>query len=392
MLHGVSPLAAVPPDRRRTAGATVGRVERADGADGSGVSDGRPRTVRAHVLTGPGGGGVQRVPAPVAGPGEVVVEVERVGVCGTDREFATGEMTYLRSGHASYPVRLGHEWCGTVVEVGAGVDPAWRGRRATGDTMLGCGACRRCLRGRQHLCEDRQEVGIRGGRHGALAERLAVPASSLHALPDAVDAALGALVEPGGNALRAARASAAGPGDRVLVVGPGTIGLLTALFLRAAGAEVHLLGVTEASLAFARTLGLQRTWTERTLPEEAFDAVVDCATGAGTPARALELLEPGGRLVCIGISAAPSTVDTRHLVLGDVTAVGVLSASPVLADVVATYARGDVDPRPLVAAVVGLDEVAAVLTGQRLPGAGAGPKVQVDPRRGSDRRDTGGLQ
>lgn len=362
------------------------------GVDDAAAPGGPPATMRAHVLGGPGGGGVRRVPVPVAGPGEVVVEVERVGVCGTDLEFATGEMTYLRSGHASYPVRLGHEWCGTVREVGEGVDRGWLGRRATGDTMLGCGSCRRCRRGRQHLCEDRQEVGIRGGRHGALAERLSVPASSLHALPDAVDAALGALVEPGGNALRAARAAATGPGDRALVVGPGTIGLLTALFLRAAGAEVHLLGVTEASFAFARSLGLERAWTEETIPRVPFDAVIDCATGAGTPARALELLEPGGRLVCIGIAATPSTVDTRQLVLGDVTAVGVLSASPVLADVVDAYARGAVDPRPLVAAVVGLDDVGAVLTGQRLPRAGAGPKVQVDPRRGADRRDTGGLQ
>ncbi|WP_179200515.1 alcohol dehydrogenase catalytic domain-containing protein, partial [Streptomyces reticuliscabiei] len=171
--------------------------------------------MRAFVLTAPGKYGVQEVPAPAPAPGEVVVDVERVGVCGTDMEFFTGAMAYLHQGHSAYPMRLGHEWAGRVASVGDGVDPGWIGRRVMGDTMLGCGACRRCRRGSQHVCEKRQEVGIRGERAGALAEQLAVPVSSLHVLPDSVDAVLGALVEPGGNALRAARAalSALPPGS-----------------------------------------------------------------------------------------------------------------------------------------------------------------------------------
>ncbi|MGY1691403.1 zinc-dependent alcohol dehydrogenase [Geodermatophilus sp. SYSU D01105] len=336
--------------------------------------------MRASVLTGPGESVVQEVPVPVAVPGEVVVEVERVGLCGTDAEFWTGEMTYLHSGHAAYPVRLGHEWCGRVTAVGEGVDAAWVGRRVMGDTMLGDGTCRRCRRGHQHVCEHRQEVGIRGGRPGALAEQIAVPAWSLHALPDSVDPALGALVEPGGNALRAARAAGAGPGDRALVLGPGSIGLLVAMFLRAAGAEVHLMGVDPASLAFARTLGFAHTWTAETLPHLPFDAVVDASTAAGLPALALDRVEPGGRVVYIGLASAPSTVDTRALVLGDVTAIGILSASPGLEATIAAYAAGEVDPRPLVAATVGLDRVGAVLAGERPEGAGPGPKVHVDPR------------
>ena len=104
-------------------------------------------TMRAYVLTAPGEGGVQEVAAPTAAGGEVVVDVERVGVCGTDMEFFTGEMAYLHSGHASYPLRLGHEWVGTVAAVGDGVDADWVGRRVMGDTMLGDGTCRRCRRG-----------------------------------------------------------------------------------------------------------------------------------------------------------------------------------------------------------------------------------------------------
>ena len=335
--------------------------------------------MRAFVLTAPGEYAVQDVPAPQAAPGEVVVDVERVGVCGTDVEFFTGEMAYLHEGHAQFPMRPGHEWAGTVSATGDGVDPAWAGRRVMGDTMLGDGTCRRCRRGHQHVSEHRQEVGIRGGRPGALAEQLAVPVTSLHVLPDSVDPVLGALVEPGGNSWRAAQAARLRPGDRALVLGPGTIGLLVAMFARAAGAEVHLMGRSAESLAFARAIGFERSWTEKDLPDLPFDAVIDASNAAHLPAAALDLVEPAGRVVYIGLAGRPSEIDTRRLALKDVTAVGVLSASPGLGATIAAYARGEVDPRPLVAATVGLDQVGAVLAGVRLPGAGPGPKIHIDP-------------
>jgi threonine dehydrogenase-like Zn-dependent dehydrogenase len=323
---------------------------------------------------------VADVPAPSAAPGEAVIDVERVGVCGTDVEFFTGEMAYLREGHARFPMRLGHEWAGTVREVGTAVDPGWVGRRVMGDTMLGDGTCRRCRRGHQHVCANRTEVGVRGGRPGALAEQLAVPAGSLHALPDPVDAVLGALVEPGGNALRAAMAAELTPDDRVLVLGPGTIGLLVALFARAAGAEVHLMGRSAASLDFAAAIGFAHVWAEDSVPDLPFDAVIDASNAAHLPGRALELVEPAGRVVFVGLAGRPSLVDTRTLALKDVTAVGILSASPELDATIAAYASGAVDPRPLVAATVGLDQVGAVLAGERPAGAGPGPKIHVDPR------------
>lgn len=332
------------------------------------------------MITGPGRAEVREVDPPEAGDGEVVVEVERAGVCGTDVEFFTGDMAYLHQGHAEFPMRIGHEWMGRVASVGAGVDAAWIGRRVTGDTMLGCGRCRRCRSGRQHVCADREEVGIRGGRPGALAERLAVPATSLHRLPDDLDPALGALVEPAGNALRAVEAAALEPGQRLLVLGPGTIGLLCAMFARAAGAEVHLLGRSAESLDFARTLGFEHVCTESTLPELPFDAVIDASNAVRMPALAVELAEPGGRVVLIGLAGEPSLVDTRALVLADVTAVGILSASPGLSGAIQAFATGLVDPRPLVAATIPLEALAGVLAGDRPAGAGAGPKIHIDPR------------
>lgn len=337
-------------------------------------------TIRAFVVSAPGKGAVLDVPTPVPAPGEAVVDVERVGVCGTDVELFTGVMAYVDQGLAWYPMRLGHEWCGTVSAVGPGVDECWIGRRVMGDTMLGDGTCRQCLRGNHHMCPDRTEVGVRGGRDGALAEQIAVPAVSLHVLPDELDPLLGALVEPGANALRSAQAAQAKPGDPVLVIGPGTIGLLVAMFLRAEGAEVHLLGESEPSLAFARSLGFGKAWTADTLPDMPFDAVVEASNGVQMPAYALERVQACGRLVYVGLAGAPSLVDTRAMAFKDVTAVGILSGSPALDDTITAYAKGIVDPQPLVAATVGLDQVRAVLAGQRPAGAGPGPKVHIDPR------------
>jgi len=191
----------------------------------------------------------------------------------------------------------------------------------------------------------------------------------------------GALVEPGGNALRAVQSACLAAGDRVLIWGPGSIGLLAAAFAVAQGAEVHLVGTETESLSFARRLGYEYTWSVQQLPNLPFDAVIDATYGPDVPAAALQLVEPGRRVVFVGLAGSPSRIDTRTLVLKDVTAVGILSASPALAAVITRYASGAVDPRPIVAETVGLEQVADVLAGRRPPGAGAGPKVHVDPRR-----------
>jgi threonine dehydrogenase-like Zn-dependent dehydrogenase len=335
--------------------------------------------VRAFALTGPGRWTVEDVEPPRAEPGHVVVDIVRVGVCGTDAELFSGELEYLRNGLASFPLRPGHEWCGTVSAVGAGVDPSWVGRRTTGDTMIGCGRCHRCLSGRQHVCEHRREIGLRGGFDGALAEQMAVPVSALLALPASVDDTAGAMVEPGGNALRAVLATDLAPGERLLVIGPGTIGLLALMFAVARGCEVHVLGATAASLDVALAHGASGAWTSDDLPDLRWDAVVDASNDAGSPARAAELVDAGRRIVLIGLSDTASLLDTRAVVMKDVQAVGILSASPGLAGTIELYASGAVDPRGLVAATVTLDDVGDVLQGVRPPGAGPGPKIPVDP-------------
>lgn len=333
--------------------------------------------MKALVITGPGKAEIQDVPAPQVVEGEVIVDVHRAGICGTDVEFFTGEMAYLHSGHAAYPIRIGHEWMGTVSKLGRDVDPSWLGARVTGDTMLGCGRCRRCQQGLHHVCALRDELGVRNGRAGALAEQVAVPVTALHRLPDAVDDAAGALVEPGGNAFRSIEGAALQPGDRCLILGPGTIGLLCGLFAQAAGAEVHVLGRSERSLSFARSLGFDGVWTEDELPDLPWDAVVDASNAQHLPAKALDLVEPGKRVVYVGLAGSPSLIDTREVALKDVTAVGVLGASQGLAGTIASFASGEVDPRGLVAATVTLEDLPAILGGARPVGAGPGPKIHV---------------
>jgi 2-desacetyl-2-hydroxyethyl bacteriochlorophyllide A dehydrogenase len=334
--------------------------------------------MRALIIDAPRSAGVRRVPVPVPGPGQVAVDVRRAGICGTDVELFTRELPYFDQGRSWFPLCPGHEWCGTVSALGAGVDAAWGGARVTGDTMLGCGHCRRCATGRHHVCEDRREIGI-AGWDGALAEKLIVPAGSLCRLPDSVDDRAGALVEPGGNAWRAVHAARARPGSRVLIWGPGSIGLLAAAFARAAGAEVDVIGVDSGRAALAKSFGAAHYWTTANPPPERYDAVIDCSGDAAAPAQALRLTEPAGRLVYIGLSRQPSRIDTRAVVLGDITVTGILGASAGLAPAIEHYADGRVDPGPLAQVVVGLDQAATALAGQLDPGAGT--KIHVDPGR-----------
>ena len=336
--------------------------------------------MKAFVVHSPGQSSVEEVEPPVATSGHVVVDIARAGVCGTDVEFFNGDMAYFQTGEAKYPMRLGHEWCGTISQIGEGVDRKWLGKRVTGDTMLGCQQCKRCLSGLQHVCEDRFEIGIRNGWAGALAEQLLVPQFALHELPDSIDDTVGALIEPGGNSLRAAQASHAAPGKKILIWGSGTIGLLTAQFALVMGAQVHMIGRNQTTLSLARDLGVHFTTQEFEEVEGGFNSIIDATNSSTIPAEALSHVEPGGRVVYIGVSGEPSTIDSRSLVLNDVTAVGILSASPGLRGTIDLYSRGEIDPHPIVATTVGLARSHEVLSGKKIEGAGIGPKIHIDPR------------
>jgi 2-desacetyl-2-hydroxyethyl bacteriochlorophyllide A dehydrogenase len=334
--------------------------------------------MRALIIDGPQSARVGEVEVPRPAAGQVVVDVHRVGICGTDVELLTGELAYFEQGKSRFPLRPGHEWCGVISTVGADVDEAWLGVRVTADTMLGCGRCRRCRAGDGHVCADRHEIGITAWP-GALADKVLVPVTSLHRLPAAVDDRAGALVEPGGNAQRAVAAAQAGPGRRILVCGPGTIGLLAVAFASAAGAEVDALAVDASRRELAAAFGASGYWTAGDPPPGTYDAVIDCTGDHRVPAAALALVESAGRVVYIGVSPRPSPIDSRDLVLNDLTVVGILGASAGLATAIEHYADGRVRPGALAAVVVGLDRAAEALAGRIDPAPGV--KIHIDPRR-----------
>ncbi len=335
--------------------------------------------MRAFVITSPGVGSVLEVPEPILGARDLLIEIETAGVCGTDVELFNGDMAYIDSGHAQYPLQPGHEWCGYVIAVGEEANKSWLGKFVTGDTMLGCQECERCKSGYQYLCHDRDEVGIRNGFPGALAERITLPEFAAHEIPKSLDPAIGAMIEPTANALRSVDATGLVAGKRLVIFGPGTIGLLCALVAKSRGIEVHVVGIDERSLAFAATLGFAGVHHLDSIPEMAVHAVIDATFNKDVPALALELLEPGGTVVYIGIAGVPSLIDSRVLVFKDLKAVGILSASPGLKGSIEILSSGAVDPRPLIASVVSLEECSNALMGKRPGAVGDGPKILVKP-------------
>ena len=353
--------------------------------DSGQVATTRETTMRALVLSGPGVAEVEAVPAPEPGPGQLVVAIERVGVCGTDAEFFRGTQPYLATGAARYPLRIGHEWSGRVIRVGEGTAADWLGERVSGDTMLGCQKCVMCHRGRQHLCPNRFEIGVLGGWAGALADELLVPAFAVHRLPPPIDAAAGALVEPASLALRAVSTLALPAGERLLVWGTGAIGLLAVAMAAAQGIEVHAVGRRPAALEAAEALGARSMWLEdevRSGRVADFEGAIAASPDPKVPESCRKALRPGGHLVLVGVSGSPSPLDSLDLVVNDLRVTGLLSGSTHFQSVIDLF----IDPafdlpmvtNTLIGAVVGLTDIAAVLGRQTPADRAGGPKTQVD--------------
>ncbi len=339
--------------------------------------------MRALRVIAPRSVEIQEVPDLIPCPGQLLIDVERVGICGTDVELYTGEMAYYRSGRTTFPVQLGHEWVGTVVSIGDGASSQWLGKRVTGDTMLGCGFCSRCSRGKTYLCDDRIELGITDGWGGALAEQMLIPERYAYEIPTSMSIAAAAMIEPGGNSLRSVEATGLIENQKILILGSGTIGLLAAQFALATKLEVHIAGSRASSLQLASGLGVRHVHHFEDIKDNhirEYDAIIDASSIDYMPGLALQKVLPGGTVVLIGLSATPSAIDTRVPVLQDVTIVGILSASPGLPGAIEYFASGAVDPEPLISEVIGFHEVADRLDGIRGPNAKPGPKIHVDPR------------
>ena len=256
--------------------------------------------MRAIVWHGPNEMTVEDRPEPDdPGAGELILRPEAVGICGSEVEGYLGHM-----GNRKPPLVMGHEFAGTVVAAGAGAAEL-EGARVAVNPLRGCGHCRLCAAGMGNLCRDRVLIGVHAP--GAFADFVRVPAADARVLPDGVSARVGALMEPLANGVHAVRLS--DERGRLLVIGAGTIGLVTLQAALLSDFEhVAVLEPLAARRARAVALGAQ--------PDdgEEVDLVIDAVGAAATRRLGLERLRPGGTLVCIGLAADDTTLGFHDLV------------------------------------------------------------------------------
>ncbi|MEU6404598.1 alcohol dehydrogenase catalytic domain-containing protein [Streptomyces sp. NPDC046985] len=305
------------------------------------------------------------------GPGEALVAVHAVGLCGSDREVYRGNRPapYVR-----YPLIPGHEWSGVVRAVGAGAPGDLVGRKVVGEGFRNCQVCAYCHAGETTLCgAGYKETGFT--QPGAMAPTLTLPARLLHVLPEDADLTAAALLEPAACVAAAALKAAVRPGERVAVVGTGTLGMLAVQFLRAVSpAELLVVGVDDEREALARRFGATAFRTRDQEPPGGFDAVIEAAGSADAARDAAALLARGGRLVLTGLPGPDAQgLDPADLVLRRLEVHTVFGAPPrAWAHAVRMFAAGLLDPLPLVTHRLPLTEFARAV---ELVGSG-------DPRVG----------
>lgn len=290
--------------------------------------------------------------------GEALVRVHASGICGSDREVYQGNRP---EGYVRYPLTPGHEWSGTVEAVGAGVPSTLVGRKVVGEGFRNCQVCDRCHAGETTLCTaGYEETGFT--QPGAMAATLTLPARLLHALSDDADLTAAALLEPAACIAAAALKANAVPGERVAVVGTGTLGMFAVQFLKAGSpAELLVVGTrpdrAELSKRFGATEFRTKDAAGTGLPDD-FDVVIETAGSADAARTAAALLRRGGRLVLTGIPAPGADgLDPTDLVVRQLEVHTVFGAPPdAWAHTVRVFGAGLLDPLPLVTHELALEE------------------------------------
>jgi alcohol dehydrogenase len=277
--------------------------------------------MRALVYTQPNEVQLQDRPMPEAAPGEVVLAIEAVGICGSDMHAWHGHDPRRKPG-----LVLGHEFVGRVV---ASAAPGFAvGTRFTGNPLITCGVCEYCVEGRDNLCAHRTMVGMT--RPGAYAEFMSIPATSLVPMPQSLSYRAAALTEPAAtawHALNLTRRALVRPLQdcRVLVIGGGAIGMLTALLLRHLGVSRVVLAELNPLRreAVAQHAGCLVIDPRQAPPVEAgFEVVIDAVGAKATRTQALSAVKPGGVVMHVGLQDWASEIDMRKLTLAEVTLLG----------------------------------------------------------------------
>ncbi len=347
--------------------------------------------MKALVVTEPNVFAIEEVPQPVPGPNEVVARVRAISICGTDSHLIAGH--YPGFWPPSFPFTPGHEWAGELVEVSPeAANLGWKvGDRVCGTSHDACGNCQKCVEGRYNLCENygNMDVHRQYGHNyqGAFAEYVLHGVKSIFHLPDDMDFATGAVVDPASIALHTANRGGVRPGDTVVVFGPGPVGLLVADAARARGAARVIVVGRGQRLEQAAAMGNETVDFEKTDPvacilevtdNHGADVILDCAGVAETFQWSIPALRKGGRIAAVGIPVDRVDLDFQEFVLYEKELVGVRATAGEMRHVLPLVANGTIRAKDLITHRFSLDQFAdALLTfNERKDGA---MKVIVEP-------------
>lgn len=303
--------------------------------------------MKALVYLGPRRMELQDVPDPSPEPGDVRVRVRATAICGSDlhgfREASPRRVP---------PLVMGHEVVGEVDGVGDGADPGLEGTRVIAMPVVACGACARCLEGRSNLCPHRRLMGM--SFPGAFAEAFTIPATQVLEVPAALADEPGSLAEPLANAIHSVERSVS-PGDVVLVIGAGPIGLFAArTAVLDAAARTFVVDRLADRLALVAALGADPLTAERALEEiieatsgTGVDVVIDAVGLPSTWELALSAVRFGGRVEAVGLGALEGPMAYQSLITKGVTVVGSYACLPAdFERALHLLASGDVDVGP----------------------------------------------
>jgi len=272
---------------------------------------------------------LEEVPVPEIGINDVLVRVDRTGICGTDVHIETWDAWARRT--IPVPMVVGHEFVGEIVAVGSNVNDFFPGDVVSGEGHVVCGRCRNCLAGRRHLCKATSGVGV--NRAGAFAEYIALPQTNVWLQAPGIDRDVAAIFDPLGNAVHTALSFDL-LGEDVLVTGAGPIGIMAVAVARHAGARhVVITDMNPYRLALARRMGASVALDVRSDDLAGVMADLDMREGfdvglemSGSPAALRQMLDVmchGGKIAMLGIPAEPIAIDWNTVVFNMLTIKGI---------------------------------------------------------------------
>ncbi|MDD7834258.1 MULTISPECIES: NAD(P)-dependent alcohol dehydrogenase [Paenarthrobacter] len=318
-----------------------------------------PATMRASVLTSPKTIELQEVPVPEPQPGQVLVRVTAVGVCGSDTHFyETGSIGDIV---VQGPIVLGHETAGEIVAVGPGVDSSRVGTRVAVEPQTPCRKCDYCKTGRYHLCRDILFYGA-WPVDGSFAEYVIVDDDFAHAVPEEISDEQAALLEPLSVAVHAARRAGVKAGDKVLITGAGPIGVMNVQVAKALGASEVVISDPIAhrrdfALAHGADVALDPTTNGLDDYAEYFDVYIDASGNARAILPAFPAVKRGGTACLVGMGGDELNVPIAMIQHREITLTGTFRYVNTWPTAIALLASGAVDVEGIVTGRYGLEDV-----------------------------------